>query len=97
MHAGDICIRSFSKVLCTRGQQAKSPAQGPRAPLHSKMCLRPKHMYSPDWLDVEMKTHHEKARGVLIIICGAGGKLSLDKSGRGLCRMLQRGSELTRT
>ncbi|CAE7747450.1 mib1 [Symbiodinium sp. CCMP2592] len=24
---------------------------------------KPKHMYSPDWLDVEMKTHHEKARG----------------------------------
>ena len=54
-------------------------------------------MYSPDWLDVEMKTHHEKARGVLIIICGAGSKLSLDKSGRGLYRILQCGSELTRT
>lgn len=25
--------------------------------------LRPKHMYSPDWLQIEAKKHQEKARG----------------------------------
>ena len=29
-------------------------------------------MYSPDWLDVEMKTHHEKARGALEGFCVKG-------------------------